>query len=125
MSQNPKEFSAPLTVTKTEKGTWLVANGFRYYPLHSDPIDVPAGFETDFASVPRGLWNIFPPDGPWTQAAVLHDLLYNTRGFHLRTRKECDKIFLEAMAALGVPFWKRQVMYRAVRCFGWAYWDKK
>ena len=118
-------FSDPLTVTKTEKGTWLVANSFRYYPLHSGPIDVPAGFETDFASVPRGLWNIFPPDGPWTQAAVVHDWLYNTKGLHLLTRKACDGIFLEAMAALKVPFWKRQLMYRAVRIFGGLYWKSK
>lgn len=124
MSPKP-DFSAPLTVTKTEHGSWRVAADFRYYPLHSDPIDVPMGFETDFASVPRGLWNIFPPDGPWTQAAVVHDWLYNTRGMHVRTRKACDVIFLEAMTALKVPLWKRQLMYRAVRIFGGVYWDKK
>jgi hypothetical protein len=27
------------------------------------------------------------------------------------------------MAALGVPLWKRQVMYWAVRLGGWLAWD--
>jgi len=120
-------FNEPLTVTKIN-GRWRVARPFRYYigELNSsDFIDIPEGFETDFASVPRGLWNIFPPDGEYTQAAVLHDYLYNQRKKHGRTRKECDQIFLEAMEVLGVPWWKRRLMYRAVRSFGWIPWKKK
>ncbi|EEA3737075.1 DUF1353 domain-containing protein [Salmonella enterica] len=36
----------------------------------------------------------------------------------LRTKKEADKIFLDGMTVLGVPKWKRTVMYWAVRLFG-------
>ncbi|EOH0861805.1 DUF1353 domain-containing protein, partial [Salmonella enterica subsp. enterica] len=35
-----------------------------------------------------------------------------------RTKKEADKIFLDGMTVLGVPRWKRTVMYWAVRMFG-------
>lgn len=120
----PSSFTAPLTVTKLGK-SWRVSRSFRYYIAHEnshDYIEVPENFETDFASVPRGLWNIFPPDGEYTQAAVLHDYLYNTK---LRTRSESDRIFLEAMTVLLVPAWKRQLMYRAVRLFGWIPWKKR
>ena len=83
---------------------------------------MPGGFITDFASVPRGLWNIFPPDGKYTQAAVLHDFLYSNKGDvpkgKNRSKKECDQIFMEAMEVLGVPWMKRHLMYRAVRLFG-------
>lgn len=121
-------FTEPLTVTKLTGDRWKVSRGFRYYvgaENSSDYIDVPDGFETDFASVPWGFRNLFPKDGPWTQAAVLHDWLYNTRGVNGRTRKECDGIFLEAMKVLNVAWIKRETMYRAVRSFGWIYWNKK
>ncbi|MGU6849168.1 DUF1353 domain-containing protein, partial [Salmonella enterica subsp. enterica serovar Sandiego] len=36
----------------------------------------------------------------------------------LRTKKEADKIFLDGMTVLGVPKWKRVIMYWAVRWFG-------
>jgi|SRR3990167_2545512 len=117
-------FTEPLTVTKITGGKWRVARAFRYYvgaEGSNDFIDVPEGYETDFASVPRGLWNILPPDGTYSQAAVLHDFLYGKR---LRPRKECDKIFLEAMKVLKVSWWKRRLMYRAVRIFGGLAWGK-
>lgn len=82
-------------------------------------IEVPAGFITDFASVPRGLWNIFPPWGVYGKAAILHDWLYQEQK---RTRAESDKIFLEAMKALGVSFLKRRLIYRGVRLGGWLAW---
>ena len=115
-------FTEPLTVTKTGPRTWTVERGFQYFVGEEgspDFIDVPKGFETDFASVPRGLWNLFPPDGEYTQAAVLHDYLYNIKS---RKRKECDKIFDEGMKVLNVPYWKRALIYRAVRMFGGFAW---
>ncbi|MBW3617746.1 MAG: DUF1353 domain-containing protein [Proteobacteria bacterium] len=80
-----------------------------------DTIVVPAGFETDFASIPRPLWIIEPPLGDAGKAAVLHDYLYETGE---RDRASADRIFLEAMAVLEVPWWKRSLMFRAVRLFG-------
>ena len=127
-----KAFTAPLTVTKQASGLWKVARTFRYYVKEiggSDFVEVPAGFSTDFASVPRGLWNLFPPDGPWTQAAVLHDALYSMQGDipkgRARSRKECDDIFRESMQVLGVPLWKRYTIYYAVRSFGWIPWGSR
>lgn len=35
-----------------------------------------------------------------------------------RTKREADKIFLDGMTVLGVPKWKRTIMYYAVRFFG-------
>lgn len=80
-----------------------------------DVIAVPAGYPTDFASVPRALWPIEPPLGDAGKAAVLHDWLYETGE---RPRAEADRIFAEAMAVLEVPRWKRWLIHRAVRLFG-------
>ena len=85
------------------------------YNRDTEVITVPNNFSTDLASVPKALWGIFPPFGKHTKAAVLHDYLYGRRQ---RPRKECDKIFLEAMKALGVSKTRRTVMYWGVRLFG-------
>lgn len=78
-------------------------------------ITVPAGFVTDFASVPRGLWNLFPPQGQYSRAAVVHDFLYRCTDVD---RELCDQVFLEAMQLLGVSWLTRRLMFRAVRIWG-------
>ncbi len=76
---------------------------------------VPKGFITDFASVPRPLWNVLPPTGPYGPAAVIHDYLYRTAAV---SRMDADFTFREAMERLGVPWRVRQTMYYGVRWFG-------
>jgi hypothetical protein len=81
---------------------------------------IPEGFLTDFASVPRGLWNLMPPFGRYTRAAVLHDWLYQTG---VVTRAQADRMFLEAMRQLDVPAWQRGLMYAGLRIGGHLAWD--
>lgn len=86
-------------------------------------ICVPAGFVTDFASIPFGIRNLFPPMGPWSRPAIIHDYLYDTGGEGGRfTRLEADRIFAEALEVVGVPAWRRALMYRAVRIGGGGGW---
>jgi len=118
-------FTKPLTVTKIDARKWKVERSFIYIIDFEDAlesIEIPKGFITDFASVPRAFWMVIPPDGKYTQAAVLHDFLYFTQ---THTRKEADKIFLEAMAVLNVPWWKRRTMWLAVRMASWIPWNKR
>lgn len=89
-------------------------------------IEVEAGFDTDYASVPRGLWNLYPPDGEYTEAAVIHDALYwhqaLTEGGLPVTREQADLVFLEGMKALGIGWLTRSILYRAVRLGGGKAW---
>lgn len=80
---------------------------------------VPQSFTTDFASVPRILWPLFPPYGRHTRAAVLHDWLYMQRR---TSRADADGIFRRVMREEGVPAWRRWAMYGAVRALGWTKW---
>jgi hypothetical protein len=82
---------------------------------------VPAGFQTDFASVPRALWNVLPPHGRYDRAAVLHDFFYQTGGLD---RGEADGVLLEAMNVCHVARWQRWTIYAGVRAGGWATWRK-
>lgn len=82
-------------------------------------------FVTDLASIPRPVSGLLPPDGPWAKGAVIHDYLYVTRGLGGRyTRQQADAILAEAMVVLGVPAWKRAVIWSAVRIGGGRGWGR-
>jgi len=87
--------------------------------LDDATFEIPAGFVTDFASVPRAFWRIVPPWGRYFPAAIVHDYLYS---IHDRPKEAADKIFLLIMEALKIPAWRRHIMYRAVRWFGGRAW---
>lgn len=82
---------------------------------------VPAGFRTDLASIPRGLWNVLPPIGRYDAAAVVHDHLYQHNGV---SRSAADGVLLEAMCVLGVAQWQRWAIYAGVRVGGWLVWSR-
>lgn len=90
-----------------------------------ETIVVPAGFVTDFSSVPWGLWNFEPPLGRAGKASVVHDLLYKLGGVlpgRTYSRAQADDIFREALEVLGVEAWKRAVIWTAVRLAGGGAW---
>ncbi len=111
-------FLTPLHIEFLDGRTYRLLQGFSYTTEIGKlgVILVPSGFITDFASVPRFFWRLFPPTGEYGKAAVIHDYLY--RCCPTVPRKDCDDVFLEGMACLGVNVVTRNLMYRAVRVFG-------
>jgi hypothetical protein len=88
--------------------------------VYGGTLTIPAGFKTDLASIPRGLWNVLPQVGRYDAAAVVHDYLYQMPlGVD---RSEADAILLEAMGVLKVGWWTRTVIYSAVRVGGGKIW---
>jgi hypothetical protein len=81
-------------------------------------ITVPAGFDTDGASIPRVFWSILDPYGPYFEAAVIHDWLYSPHNRRFN-RAQADDIFREAMYNNGLDWLRREAIYRAVRLAGW------
>ncbi len=116
---DPK-FLDPLVLEYIDGHVWKLVSAFGYHTdcfiVPRTPIYVPAGFLTDFASVPRLMWRVMPPTGTYGKAAVVHDFLYRTAG--MATKAEADSVFLEAMTALGVNRVVRYSMYWGVRLFG-------
>lgn len=87
-------------------------------------VTVPATYVTDFNSIPRGLWNIFPPT-QYGKSSIIHDWLYEG-GFisvidgpyekHVvPSKSDTDSIYKEALAVEGCPWFKRQLMWLGVR----------
>ncbi len=117
------KFTTPAVLEMLDDYRWRLVEPFKFW-LTDNPDDVilvPAGYVTDLASVPQILWSIFPPHGRYAKAAIIHDWLYDNA---LRTKAEADRIFLDAMKVLGVPRWRRTLMYVAVRLFGRGSYDK-
>ena len=91
----------------------------------------PKGMPTDGASIPRFFWRLIghPMKLPALKAAVIHDGAYKGELAWKYdgvaddyTRKEADMLFRELLKALHVSWWRRSMMYQAVRWFGGGSW---
>lgn len=117
----------PLDVRALNDGKdWELLHEFRYVTKSGISIYVPAGFITDFASIPRAAWWLIgsPATGLYRKAAVPHDWIYRTADVNI-TRKEADNILLEIMVLRGVTLWRRRAIYTAVRLFGGSSYVKR
>jgi len=109
-------FDSPtITVRRSSDELWEVLEPLVYHG-ERDTFVVPAGFRTDFASVPRVAVWLFPRFGRYTLAAVLHDWLI-TVGLTTRVidSRDADGVFRRVMAELHVPPVRRWLMWAGVR----------
>lgn len=97
---------------------WTLLEPFKW-SVDGTPYEAPAGFGTDFASVPRFLWPVISPYelgiGP-----VCHDWFYRTK---TGEKEHADRVFLACMVKDGIAWWKREAAYYAVSWFGRAAWN--
>jgi len=100
------------------RGTWSLNSPLVYESdiVGAGTLTVPAGFVTDYASVPRTPAIVFSIFGDIaSEAAALHDFLYHTAPF---SRYKCDCILREAALATGTPHWKAMGLFLGVRIGG-------
>jgi hypothetical protein len=83
----------------------------------------PIGFETDFASIPRAFLSLFNNDGPWAEAAIIHDFLYTVDG--QCNRNTADSIMFLIMYNSGINFFICCTFWLFVRLFGWISFNKR
>ena len=93
-------------------------------PLTCGGLTVPAGFESDGASVPRFFWRVvFPPgDTKALRAAFLHDWIYRTHpeGW---SRAAADELFRQVLIEDGIPRNSADLAWWGVRLFGGSSWE--
>jgi hypothetical protein len=144
-------FLDPLMLEYLDGRFYKVTAPFNYavgYPDGKTIVHVPAGFITDFASIPRVLWSFIPPTGFYGKAAVIHDFLYlngNINGMVI-PQKYADDVLNEGMVVLasawilehgrtepGQPYIprgelktlvEREIIYKGVRIGGFLTWKK-
>ncbi|MGK8524633.1 DUF1353 domain-containing protein [Nocardia asteroides] len=90
---------------------WRVAEPLVYRGASAEFV-IPAGFRTDFASVPRPLIWLIPRYGVYTRAAILHDYLRSSQAVSVA---DADGIFRRSLRELGVSLPRRWMMWAAVR----------
>lgn len=99
-------------------GIWRVEEDITVYLSNGLFIRIPAGFETDFSSVPAPFWGLFPPYGNFLLAALIHDYLYVNQ---IVSRKFADKEMLIWSNVLNKNKFDNYTRYYMVRCFGWTW----
>lgn len=114
-------FLTPLNLQDIDGMHWLLLTPLIYKASSKLLYCVQAGFLTDLASIPRGLWNVLPKTGKWDKAGVLHDWLYQFPG--KLTRAEVDGLLREACQACGVGPVSRYLIWNGVRAGGWKPWN--
>ncbi|RBY95520.1 hypothetical protein DQ237_13385 [Blastococcus sp. TF02-8] len=107
--------SGDVVVRRVDDDDWAVVEPLTYRGRR-DRFVVPAGFLTDFATVPRVVVWLVPRFGRYTAAAILHDWLC-TEGIRsgVVTSREADGIFRRVMRENGVPVLRRWLMWTGVR----------
>lgn len=111
-------FLSPLdaTLINDRDGIWVLDTPLVFHSeIAKNKITVPAGFDTDFASVPRVpiIYVLYADRN--RKAATLHDFMYRTRKYK---RAKCDAIFREAMLADGESAPIAWAMWAGVRLGG-------
>ncbi|RZU31239.1 DUF1353 domain-containing protein [Blastococcus saxobsidens] len=104
-----------VVVRRLDDEHWAVVEPLAYRGKW-DRFVVPAGFVTDFATVPRVVVWLVPRFGRYTAAAILHDWLV-TEGIAggVVTARQADGIFRRVMRESGVPVVRRWLMWCGVR----------
>lgn len=99
----------------TGRTAWRLQTDLAYLSELYGMIVVDAGFETDFASVPRVPFAFWLAGGTAEASAVIHDYLVRRHYTMCKISwRGAADVFREAMKHEGVPAWRRWLMYQAV-----------
>lgn len=117
-------FLTPLDCREVDEfgGLWELLAPLAYdSEILGGMVSVPAGFITDFASVPRLPFLYLSEGGKGNKAAVIHDWLYSSQSVD---RKTADSVLEEALIASGYSSFTAGIFYAAVRVGGGSHWTE-
>lgn len=117
-------FTTPLILQADSRpDLWSVAAALVWTDPLLGTVTVPAGFETDLASIPRLLRNLpdLDTNGLSRRPAVLHDYLYC---MGCTTRDAADRTLQRALLAEGATRFTAWVYYTGVHWGGGAPWTR-
>ena len=122
--QSPTSSFPPLYVTYIPwRKTWRMVADYQC-DYAGMTFHIPIDFEFDLSSVPRWLWPVVSSFELSIVAPLIHDYFYRYNGQAVHhtpnkavTRLQADQIFHDMMIMEGVPKWKANGAYRAVRTF--------
>jgi hypothetical protein len=104
-------FTSALVVEEIDGEFWKVREPLIYQGAE-ETFEIPEGFRTDFASVPRPLVWLIPRYGVYTRAAILHDYVLRAERVG---KADADGLFRRALRECDVSRPRRWMMWAAVR----------
>jgi hypothetical protein len=118
--KRPHSYGLRARLFNSKRQLYELTAPFSFLSTEIGAIVVPAGFWTDFGSVPALTKNVVDDDDPDLLFGSLpHDDLYNRKGQlpdgRKITRLQADRMLREAMLACGSPSLKANIVYNAVR----------
>lgn len=99
---------------------WEVTEDCEVIHITGQIFIIPAGYYSDFASVPRVFWSVIPPQGKSAPASIVHDYMYENQ---ITDRLLTDFFFFRNLLQ-AVPEWQAVTMFSIVRAFGKKRWQK-
>lgn len=119
---------AEVRARKSEVQLYRLLTDFTVVVPEVGRITVPAGFVTDFASIPRLVWAWLSPEDPVVLfPSIVHDYLYSIKGeiegSPAISRERADQVLRDAMIACGARSSQAWVVYHAVRVGGASNWN--
>lgn len=114
----------PFEVKACDKPCLEPFKGYQYqlcepldYWINGIPFEVPQGFKTDLASIPRPLWSLYSPaKSEYMTASIIHDYLYTCEDG--LSRADADAVFYRVLRYQGVSQYQAYKFYLGVRLFG-------
>jgi hypothetical protein len=124
-----KKLKQPLLVPILHEGQeryQLVDNPSWPYVYQGKTEEIPRGYVLDGFSIPRPFWSFMSRDGLQRAPAAFHDHSYQRSGVLLNgtriTRRESDQELRDCMVRVGIPQWRANITYWAVRAGGASSW---
>lgn len=111
----PFDTGCRVVVEQLDERRWRLVETV-HYTGDRDTYEIPAGYVTDFASVPRVAVWLIPVFGRYTLPAILHDrLLTDYLPAGAISSVDADGLFRRAMREMDVPPVRRWLMWTGVR----------
>ena len=114
-------FLNTLQVKQLPDERWELTQPLTFYSSFGF-VSIPAGFDTDFCSIPRIPFVYSWLGNRFQAAGAIHDYIYRYKMF---PRWICDAILCEAAEALGATPVEQDVLWAGVRLGGWMYYGRK
>lgn len=84
-------------------------------------VNIPSGYKTNGANIPRFLWSIYPPNSPeYLSAVVVHDYLCDKAYQNNKNYEDfilADNVFFIALNELGISNFKSALFYNSCRFY--------
>lgn len=109
-----------------DDAVWVVDSPLIYYSAHlGTTLHVPAGFQTDFASVPRVplIYSVYGDRAH--RESVIHDYCFSINSIPRVSFSDANEVFLEAMKCRGKSCCVRYPMYWAVCAFSRSFYHRR